>query len=43
MVVLHLDHLDHETVERTLGTLIKDADDLERFRREAIDEIIAKI
>ncbi len=43
MVILHLDHLDHETVERTLGTLIKDADDLERFRREAIDEIIAKI
>ncbi len=43
MVVLHLDRLDHETVERTLGTLIKDADDLERFRREAIDEIIAKI
>ena len=43
MVVLHLDHLDHETVERTLGTLIKDADDLELFRREAIDEIIAKI
>ncbi len=43
MVVLHLDHLDRETVERTLGTFIKDADDLERFRREAIDEIIAKI
>ena len=43
MVVLHLDHLDRETVERTLGTIIKDADDLERFRREAIDEIIAKI
>ena len=43
MVVLHLDHLDRETVERTLGTIIKDADDLERFRRGAIDEIIAKI
>ncbi len=43
MVVLHMDHLDRGTVERTLGTFIKDADDLERFRREAIDEIIAKI
>ncbi len=43
MVVLHLDHLDHDTVERTLGAIIKDADDLERFRREAIDEIISKM
>ena len=43
MVVLHLDHLDHDAVERTLGAIIKDADDLERFRREAIDEIISKM
>jgi MoxR-like ATPase len=43
MVVLHLDHLDHETVEQTLGALIKDADDLERFRKSAIDEILSKI
>ena len=43
MVILNLDHLDRETVEMTMGTLIKDADDLERFRNEAIDEIMSKM
>ena len=43
MVVLHLDHLDYEAVERTLGAIIKDADDLERFRKHSIEEILAKI
>ena len=43
MLVLHLDNLDHETVQRTLGALIKDADDLERFRAEAIEEMLSKI
>ncbi len=43
MLALHLDHLDHDAVSRTLGAIIKDADDLERFRRETIDEIIGKI
>lgn len=43
MVVLHMDHLDHDAVERTLGALIKDADDMERFRNNAIDEILSKI
>lgn len=43
MVVLHLDHLDYEAVEQTLGAIIKDADDLERFRKQAIEEILAKI
>ncbi len=43
MVVLHLDHLDYEAVERTLGAIIKDADDLERFRKQSIEEILAKI
>lgn len=43
MLVLHLDHLDRRTVEQTLGALIKDADDLERFRREGIDVILSKI
>ena len=43
MVVLHMDHLDHDAVERTLGALVKDADGLERFRRETIDEILSKI
>ena len=40
MVILHYDHLDRESVERTLGTLVKDADDLDRFREESIDRII---
>lgn len=43
MVVLHLDRLDRDAVERTLGTLIKDADDLEMFRQKAIEEILSKI
>jgi MoxR-like ATPase len=43
MVVLHMDHLDHDAVERTLGALVKDADDMEKFRRETIDEILSKI
>lgn len=43
MVVLHLDHLDYEAVDRTLGAIIKDADDLERFRKQSIEEILAKI
>ncbi|MCH8207348.1 MAG: MoxR family ATPase, partial [Chloroflexi bacterium] len=43
MVVLHLDHLDREAVEQTMGTLIKDADDLERFRNEGIDALLEKV
>jgi MoxR-like ATPase len=43
MVILHYDHLDHDTIEQTLGALIKDADDLEQFRQRAIDEILSKI
>ena len=43
MVVLHMDHLDHDAVERTLGALVKDADDMEKFRRDTIDEILSKI
>ncbi len=43
MVLLHLDHLDHEAVQSTLGALIKHADDLERFRRESIDAVLSEI
>ena len=43
MTILHLDHLDYETIQQTMGALIKDADDLERFRKEAIEEILAQI
>ena len=43
MVILNLDHLDRQTVEQTVGALVKDADDLQRFRREVIDEILSKM
>ncbi len=43
MTILHIDHLDYATIQQTLGALIKDADDLERFRKEAIEEIMAKM
>ena len=43
MVILHYNHLDRQAVEQTLGTLVKDADDLDRFREETIDRIIALV
>ncbi len=43
MVALHLDHLDYDAIEQTLGAIIKDVDDLERFRKQAIEEILDKI
>ena len=43
MVILHYDHLNRDVVEQTLGALVKDADDLDRFRDEAIDRIMALV
>ena len=43
MVILHYDHLDQDAVRQTLGALVKDADDLDRFRVEAIDKIMALV
>ena len=43
MVVLHYDHLDRAAVEQTLGALLKDADDLDRFREDTIDRLIALV
>ncbi len=43
MVALHLERLDREAVEMTLGAIVKDADDLERFRRGLVDEILDRI
>jgi MoxR-like ATPase len=31
---LHADHLDEEVVVETLGCVLKDADDVKRFKRE---------
>ena len=43
MVILHYDRLDREAVERTLGALVKDADDMDRFRDETLERIIALV
>ena len=43
IIVLHLDHLDRKTIERTMGALIKDADDLDQFRSRVIDDILGKM
>ena len=43
MVVLHHERLDRYTVERTLGCLVKDAEDLERFRGGVLDELLSKV
>ena len=43
MVILHYDHLDRAAVERTLGALLKDADDLDRFRQDTIDKLITLV
>ena len=42
MVILHMEHLDRDSVERTMGALIKDSDDMERFLRDGLDAILAK-
>ena len=43
MVVLHRSHLDRDTVEGTLGCLVKYAEDLQRFRGGALDEVLSKV
>ena len=43
LMALHADKLDSETVLQTIGTIIKDADDLERFRVNTIERIIQSI
>ena len=34
LAVIHADHLDEEVVAETLGCIMKDADDMKRFRAE---------
>ena len=43
LTVLHRDHLDRETVEQTLGCLVKDADDLQQLRGGVLDELLSKV
>ena len=40
LVLLHHDHLDRDTVDETLGCLVKDIEDLTRFRGGLLDEIL---
>ena len=40
MVMLHHDHLDRDTVEQTMGCLVKDVDDLVRLRGDVLDELL---
>lgn len=39
---LHREHLDRETVEQTLGCILKDQHDLREIRGEALDETLAE-
>ena len=43
MMIMNYERIDREAVERTLGALIKDADDIEEFKAKALDEILAKV
>ena len=43
MVALHMDYLDPEVVTQTIGTLIKDVDDLNNFKKTTIERIIQSI
>ena len=43
MIALHMDYLDPEIIERTLGALIKNSGDLENFKRSTIERIIQSI
>ena len=42
MVMLNHDHLDRDTVVQTQGCLVKDADDLQKFTGDALDEMLRK-
>ena len=43
LTVLHRDHLDRETVEQTLGCLVKDADDLQQLQGDVLDDLLSKV
>ena len=43
MILLNYDNLEPDIIAQTLGALVKDADDLERFRTEAIEPIMQSV
>lgn len=43
MILLQFNSLDYNVVEKTLGTFIKDADDIHKFRTEGIKTILSNM
>ena len=43
MVILHHSYLDSDTVDETLGCLVKDAEDLKRLRAGLLDDLLTRI
>ncbi len=43
LLALHRDHLDHDAMVETIGTIFKDRDDIERIAGPRLDGIIATI
>jgi MoxR-like ATPase len=43
MILLNYDNLEPDIIAQTLGALVKNADDLERFRTEAIEHIMQSV
>ena len=43
MILLNYDNLEPDIIAQTLGALVKDADDLERFRTGAIEHIMQSV
>lgn len=43
MVHLHRDHLDRETVEQTLGCVVKDVHDMRELGPEVIEELLGRV
>jgi hypothetical protein len=43
MMALHQDHLDAETVRETLGSFIKDRDDVAKLRGKPVDILVGSM
>jgi MoxR-like ATPase len=43
LISLHLDHLDHTTVQDTLGAFLKDRHDVDRLSNGSLDTLIASV
>jgi MoxR-like ATPase len=43
LMALHQDHLDRESLEQTLGTFLKDRDDVSRLRGQQLDVLVKSL